>query len=118
MTPSVEVIGDDWIVNDGATRSTGLRTPNGAWDVMVIDEGVTASGREDWLKSLSWGVLVFDCIVELQPPCCRPVCASRRETKRESLTAYSLGLFLCLAMALLEVDTLRPLMSLSGVDGR
>ena len=51
-----EVIGDDWIINDGgettivvnsvmlhdgATGSTGLVAANGAWDVMVRDEGVT-----------------------------------------------------------------------------
>ena len=57
----MEVIGDDWIINaggettivvnsvmlhDGATGSTGLMAPNGAWDVMVIDEGVTVDTRQ------------------------------------------------------------------------
>ena len=64
-----EVIGDDWIINDGgettivvnsvmlhdgATGSTGMRAANGAWDVMVIDEGVTVdTSTSPWTISVS-----------------------------------------------------------------
>ena len=62
-------IGDDWIINDGsettivvhsvtlhdgATGSTGLKAANGAWDVMVIDEGVTVdTSTTQWTISAS-----------------------------------------------------------------
>ena len=62
-------IGDDWIINDGgettivvhsvtlhdgATGSTGLKAANGAWDVMVIDEGVTVdTSTTPWTISAS-----------------------------------------------------------------
>ena len=56
-----QVIGNDWIMNDGgettiavnniilhegATGVTGLTAPNGAWNVMMRDEGVTVN-RDD-----------------------------------------------------------------------
>ena len=69
-----EVIGDDWIINDGgettivvndvtlhdgATGSTGLKAANGAWDVMVIDEGVTVdTSTTPWtISARSTGVV-------------------------------------------------------------
>ena len=68
------VIGDDWIINDGgettivvndvllhdgATGSTGRRAANGAWDVMVRDEGVTVdTSTSPWTISVrSTGVV-------------------------------------------------------------
>ncbi len=64
-----QVIGDDWIVNDGgettivvnnvtlhdgATGATGLTAANGAWNVTFRDAGVTVTDREDpanWVVS-------------------------------------------------------------------
>ncbi|MDE0391897.1 MAG: autotransporter outer membrane beta-barrel domain-containing protein [Rhodospirillales bacterium] len=63
-----QVIGDDWIVNDGgettvavnnvtlhdgATGATGATAANGAWDVTFRDEGVTVDRADpaDWVVS-------------------------------------------------------------------
>ena len=61
------VIGDDWVINeggeativvndvkphDGATGSTGLKAANGAWDVMVIDAGVTVDNQHASMEHL------------------------------------------------------------------
>ena len=63
-----QVIGDDWIVNDGgettivvndvtlhdgATGATGLTAPNGAWDVTFREEGVTVDRADpgNWVVS-------------------------------------------------------------------
>ena len=71
-----EVIGDDWIINDdgettivvnsvmlhdGATGSTGLVAANGAWDVMVRDEGVTVdTSTTPWTISAPTADVVVD----------------------------------------------------------
>ena len=68
-----DVIGDDWIINDGgettiavnstvlhegATGFTGLTAPNGAWNVTMREHGVkvtnrTATDPADWVRTLS-----------------------------------------------------------------
>ena len=69
-----EVIGDDYIINDGgettivvndvtlhdgATGSTGMRAANGAWDVMIRDDGVTVdTSTSPWtISARSTGVV-------------------------------------------------------------
>ena len=71
-----KVIGDDWIINDGgettivvndvklhdgAMGSTGLTASNGAWDVMVRDDGVTVdTSTNPWTLSARSTSIIAD----------------------------------------------------------